>query len=69
MATHSSIFAWRIPRTEEPDRLQFIGSQSQTRLSDSLRLSLSSSYKFHAPCGECLCKDGKFEQRQVASFS
>ena len=23
MATHSSILAWRIPRTEEPGRLQF----------------------------------------------
>ena len=27
MATHSSIFAWRIPWTEEPDRLQFMVSQ------------------------------------------
>ena len=27
MATHSSILAWRIPWTEEPDGLQFIGSQ------------------------------------------
>ena len=27
MATHSSIFAWRIPQTEEPSRLQSIGSQ------------------------------------------
>ena len=27
MATHSSIFAWRIPWTEEPGRLQSIGSQ------------------------------------------
>ena len=27
MATHSSIFAWRIPWTEEPGRLQFMGSQ------------------------------------------
>ena len=27
MATHSSILAWRIPRTEEPGRLQSIGSQ------------------------------------------
>ena len=27
MATHSSILAWRIPWTEEPGRLQFIGSQ------------------------------------------
>ena len=26
MATHSSILAWRIPWTEEPDRLQSIGS-------------------------------------------
>ena len=25
-ATHSSILAWRIPRTEEPGRLQFMGS-------------------------------------------
>ena len=25
MATHSSIFAWRIPWTEEPGRLQSIG--------------------------------------------
>ena len=27
MATHSSILAWRIPRTEEPGGLQSIGSQ------------------------------------------
>ena len=27
MATHSSILAWKIPRTEEPGRLQSIGSQ------------------------------------------
>ena len=27
MATHSSILAWRIPWTEEPGRLQSIGSQ------------------------------------------
>ena len=27
MATHSSIFAWRIPRTEEPGGLQSVGSQ------------------------------------------
>ena len=28
MATHSIIFAWRIPWTERPGRLQSIGSQS-----------------------------------------
>ena len=27
MATHSSILAWRIPWTEEPDGLQSTGSQ------------------------------------------
>ena len=34
MATHCSILAWRIPRTEEPDELQSIGAQNQTGLSD-----------------------------------
>ena len=34
MATHSSILAWRIPWTEDPGRLQSMGSQSQTQLSD-----------------------------------
>ena len=27
MATHSSILAWKIPWAEEPDGLQFVGSQ------------------------------------------
>ena len=27
LATHSSIFAWRIPRTEEPGGLESMGSQ------------------------------------------
>ena len=27
MATHSNTFAWKIPRTEEPGRLQSTGSQ------------------------------------------
>ena len=35
MATHSSILAWEIPRTEEPGRLQSMGLQkSRTRLSN-----------------------------------
>ena len=29
MATHSSVFAWRIPWTEEPGGLQAMGSQSK----------------------------------------
>ena len=27
MATHSSILAWKIPQTEKPGRLQFMGCQ------------------------------------------
>ena len=27
MATHSSVLPWRIPWTEEPGGLQFVGSQ------------------------------------------
>ena len=30
MATHSSILAWRIPRTEEPGGTQSMGLQSDT---------------------------------------
>ena len=38
MATHSSILAWRIPWTEKPGRLQFMGSQ---RARQDGQLSLS----------------------------
>ena len=34
MAPHSSILAWKIPWTEEPVRLQSMGSLSRTRLSN-----------------------------------
>ena len=35
MATHYNILAWRIPWTEDPGRLQSVGSpKSQTQLSD-----------------------------------
>ena len=34
MASHSSTLAWKIPWTEEPGRLQSMGSLSRTRLSD-----------------------------------
>ena len=34
MAPHSSILDWKIPWIEEPGRLQSMGSQSQTQLSD-----------------------------------
>ena len=34
MAIYSSTIAWKIPWTEEPGRLQSMGWQSPTRLSD-----------------------------------
>ena len=34
MATHVSTFAWEISWTEESGRLQFIGLQNQTQLSN-----------------------------------
>ena len=34
MAAHSSIHAWKISWTEDPDRLWSMESQSQTQLSD-----------------------------------
>ena len=39
MAPHSSPIAWKIPWTEEPGRLQSMGSQSRTRLSNFVSLS------------------------------
>ena len=38
MATHFNILAWRIPRTEEPGRLQFMGCKESDM---TVRLTLS----------------------------
>ena len=43
MAAHSSALAWRIPWTEEPGRLQSMGSQSRTQLSN-----FTFTFHFHA---------------------
>ena len=43
MAPHSSTLAWKIPWTEEPGRLQSMGSQSRTQLSD-----FTFTFHFHA---------------------
>ena len=43
MAPHSSTLAWKIPWTEEPDRLQSMESLSQTRLS-----GFTFTFHFHA---------------------
>ena len=44
MATHSSILAWRIPWTGEPDGLQSTGSQ---RVSEKEHTAPSSSLSVH----------------------
>ena len=45
MATHCSILAWEIPRTEEPGELQSMGSQkSQTLLSDQTTTTMAKSW-------------------------
>ena len=43
MAPHSSTLAWKIPWTEEPSRLQSMGSKSWTQLSDFIF-----TFHFHA---------------------
>ena len=43
MAIHSSTLVWKIPWMEEPDRLQSMGSQSRTRLSDLTSLGINDS--------------------------
>ena len=50
MATYSSILAWRIPWTEEPGRLQFMGSQSQTRLHTHRDYTESEGMDKDIPC-------------------
>ena len=43
MAPHSSTLAWKTPWTEEPGRLQSMGSQNVTQLSD-----FTFTFHFHA---------------------
>ena len=60
MATHSSVLAWKIPWTEEPDRLQFMGSQSRTRLSDFASEHRNISY--------CVTMDVKYSDCQLQAI-
>ena len=45
IATHSSIIAWKIPQTEEPDGLQFLQLQRVDRTEQLLLSSLLLAYK------------------------
>ena len=57
MATHSSILVWRIPWTEDPGRLQSLGSQSRTRLSYSHTLTYLLCVKACMKCSEAYTDD------------
>ena len=46
MATHSSTLAWKIPWTEEPSRLQSMGSQSGHDWTTSLHFTLCKKHSF-----------------------
>ena len=47
MATHSSVLAWKIPRTEEPSELQSKGSQGVRHNSATKLKALSSQISTH----------------------
>ena len=49
MATHSSVLAWRIPRTEEPGGLQSTGSQRATKQQQPVVCSGSVPFQRHGP--------------------
>ena len=51
MTTHSSVLAWKIPWTEEPDRLQSMGSQ---RVRHDLVTEHKQELKHMLPWGTCL---------------
>ena len=56
MAPHSSTFAWRIPWTEEPGRLQFIGSlESDTTERLHFHFSLSCTGVGNGNPLQCSC--------------
>jgi len=60
MASHSRILAWRIPGTEKPDRLQSMGLQSGTRLSDfhMSNYLVRFCHRGHKPRGSDLVRTG-----------
>ena len=50
MATHSSILAWRIPWTEEPGRLQSMGSKEPDMM-EQLNNNISRLHVYGLLCG------------------
>ena len=52
MATHSSVLAWEIPWTEEPGRLQSVGSQ---RVQHDLATELQQNHQPHVAQSALKC--------------
>ena len=65
MATHSSILAWRIPGTEEPGRLQSMGSNTTERLTQ--RKNIGGKGSGNLPEGTSNRGAGGDEGRKVRS--
>ena len=53
MATHTSILAWNIPWTKKPPRLQSVGPQSRTRLSNFTSLHFTYKEAVFSPVVNC----------------
>ena len=59
MTTHSRTLVWRIPKREEPGRLQSMGLQSRTQLSDfTFTFFLSIIYKYPTCFIDLICLSG-----------
>ena len=53
MATHSSILAWRIPRTEDPGGLQSMGCKESDTTEEHVFMNENhDSYSFHFTPGD-----------------
>ena len=59
VATHSSILAWRIPWTEEPNGLQSMGLQrvghDQTTFQNNNKYNKSFNYCYFPYCSSSVC--------------
>ena len=60
MATHSSILAWEIPETEEPSKLQSMGSQEL-----DTTYQLNNCWEFRTLQRQCAVgKEGRSQRKQ-----
>ena len=71
MVTHFNILAWEIPQTEEPGRLQSMGSQKESDMTEQLKhactLDLYYSLSIFALCELVLSTLKSFETISIWS--